>query len=83
MWFKVSKSHPDRDKCDICRNEFTGYMVKNNLWPREHSFLCLGCFVNKLGRMVTIDDFQPCGWTNRMLLGFKLARGEKIDLTGF
>ena len=85
MWFKWrGKPHPQHNQCELCGFvPFTPYMVKNELWPKEHRFLCLNCLCKKIGRMITTDDFIPCQWTNHILLGVALAKGEKIDLTGF
>ena len=85
MWYKWrGKPHKEHAACEVCGLcPFTGYMVKDELWPKPYHFLCLACFVSKLGRMVELNDFKPCQWTNHLLLGVALSQKKEIDLTGF
>lgn len=70
--------------CEICKKQpFTPYMVKSEVWVKEHKFLCLNCLQEKIGRKISIDDFSSCCFTNLIKLGFMLAEKKDIDLTDF
>lgn len=33
------------------------YMVRDDVWPDVDGFLCIACLEQRLGRMLTADDF--------------------------
>lgn len=45
--------------CTLCNDEY--YMVQNELWseaiPEKHGMICIGCIEQRLGRLLTKDDF--------------------------
>lgn len=78
-------------ECAECgQPELEGYKARDSVWlqamPTKKGFLHLECLAQKLGRQLTIDDFEPDLPINQgLFVGFRIgaqhARGlaEKMD----
>jgi hypothetical protein len=58
---------------DTLHNEY--YMVKHSLWCEfgaHRDMLCIGCLENRIGRLLTYEDFLNCPLNADM--GIKSAR---------
>lgn len=64
--------------CDQCkRDDPVMFILKEELWKQiatnKREMLCLDCVESRLGRKVTFADLKPCGITDELRLGAKLA----------
>lgn len=64
--------------CDQCKKDDpVMFVLKEELWKQiatnKREILCLACTEERLGRKITFADLKPCGITDELRLGAKLA----------
>lgn len=58
--------------CPCCGKENPNLvMIKHELWKQTglKGWVCFSCIEKRLGRKLTLEDLQPCGATNSMIMG--------------
>lgn len=63
--------------CDDCgMTTMSVLMLQDELWAKvalRSRILCHNCIEERLGRPLTLRDLKPCGATNQIILGARLA----------
>ncbi len=81
VWIRFqecSEKYEGEEICGHCGKTVSqGYMLKNEVWGRvwesKKGFLHLKCVEERLGRLLTVEDFKEC-WLNGALLYFLKER---------
>ena len=88
-YVKKVMSGLSRLECAVCGrvNGFDFYMVHDEVWKeaalRRDESCCLPCLSEKLGRALTIDDFDAKKPMNRpVIFGYRMARRELEEAGG-
>ena len=71
--------------CDGCGvADFVSCMIQDYLWQMIKPFpgpygglLCICCMEKRLGRQLTMQDLKPCGITEVVKIGYRIATGER------
>lgn len=74
------RAHPRFEQCQDCFTHVPGYMVYPEVWAEAGLFIkgacCVTCLSKRLGRPITMDDFNHTPTNYMLALGYLLAKLE-------